>query len=228
MASRLRSEPGLEVERELAARGARFVGGMDEVGRGALAGPASVGLVVVDVAALDDTDPAAWQGVRDSKALTAARREALDPTIATWAVGRAVGHAQPGEIDRIGISAALRLAGLRALARAASSGVRVDGLILDGSYNWLNAAPVLGEEPDPWDVPPVVHTVVKADAHCVSVAAASIAAKVERDSMMRSYAAQYPAYGWESNKGYGSAVHRAAIQEYGVTPLHRVSWNLGV
>lgn len=74
----------------------------------------------------------------------------------------------------------------------------------------------------------MVRTLIKADAHCVSVAAASIAAKVERDRMMREYAVDYPGYGWESNKGYGSAVHRAAIQEYGVTPLHRVSWNLGV
>lgn len=203
------------------------MGGMDEVGRGALAGPASVGLVVLDAAALDTADPSAWQGVRDSKALTAQRREALAPVIATWAAACTVGHAQPFEIDRLGITAALRLAGLRALGQAASSGVPVDGLILDGSYNWLGADPVLGQDPDPWEVPAVVRTLVKADAHCVTVAAASIAAKVERDRMMREFAAQYPAYGWDSNKGYGSAVHRAAIQEHGVTPLHRVSWNLG-
>ncbi len=104
----------------------------------------------------------------------------------------------------------------------------MDGLILDGSYNWLLSEPVLGQDPDPWGVPSVVRTLVKADAHCVSVAAASIAAKVERDRMMREYAGEYPAYGWESNKGYGSAVHRAAIQDHGVTPLHRVSWNLGI
>ena len=200
---------------------------MDEVGRGALAGPASVGLVVFDAAALHSADPSAWQGVRDSKALTAKRREALAPTIATWAAACTVGHAQPFEIDRLGISAALRLAGLRALAQAAASGITVDGLILDGSYNWLRAEPVLGQDPDPWEAPEVVRTLVKADAHCVSVAAASIAAKVERDRMMCEFAVDYPAYGWESNKGYGSAVHRAAIHEHGVTPLHRVSWNLG-
>lgn len=228
MAARLTTDPGVELERELASQGLRYVGGMDEVGRGALAGPASVGLVVFDAATLDTADPSAWRGVRDSKALTAKRREALAPVIDSWAAACTVGHARPFEIDRLGISAALRLAGLRALAQAASSGVTVDGLILDGSYNWLSAEPVLGQEPDPWGVPAVVRTLIKADAHCVSVAAASIAAKVERDRMMGEYAVDYPGYGWESNKGYGSAVHRAAIQEYGVTPLHRVSWNLGV
>lgn len=228
MAARLGIEPGLELERELASQGMRYVGGMDEVGRGALAGPASVGLVVFDAAALDSTDPSAWHGVRDSKALSARRREALAPAIGSWAASCTVGHAQPFEIDRLGISAALRLAGLRALAQAASSGISVDGLILDGSHNWLLIEPVLGQDPDPWGVPPVVRTMVKADAHCVSVAAASIAAKVERDRMMREYAREHPAYGWDSNKGYGSAAHRAALQEIGVTPLHRVSWNLGV
>ena len=228
MAARLTTDPGVELERELASQGLRYVGGMDEVGRGALAGPASVGLVVFDAATLGTADPSVWRGVRDSKALTARRREALAPVINSWAAACTVGHAQPFEIDRLGISAALRLAGLRALEQAASSGVTVDGLILDGSYNWLSAEPELGQEPDPWGVPAVVRTLIKADAHCVSVAAASIAAKVERDRMMREYAVDYPGYGWESNKGYGSAVHRAAIQEYGVTPLHRVSWNLGV
>lgn len=228
MGSRVTSDPGIDLERELAAQGLRYVGGMDEVGRGALAGPASVGLVVFDAAALDSADPSVWHGVRDSKALTAKRREALAPAIDSWAAAGTVGHAQPFEIDRLGISAALRLAGLRALAQAASSGISVDGLILDGSYNWLRTEPVLGQETDPWGVPAVVRTLVKADAHCVSVAAASIAAKVERDAIMRNYAGEYPAYGWESNKGYGSAVHRAAIVEHGATPLHRVSWNLGI
>lgn len=228
MAPRLVTDPCLDLERELASQGLRYVGGMDEVGRGALAGPASVGLVVVDAATLDAADSSAWHGVRDSKALTAKKREALAPAIGSWAAACTVGHAQPEEVDRLGISAALRLAGLRALARAASSGISVDGLILDGSDNWLRSEPVPGRNPDPWEVPPVVRTLIKADAHCVSVAAASIAAKVERDALMIDYAGQYPAYGWESNKGYGSAAHRAAIQKHGVTPLHRVSWNLGI
>ena len=95
MVPRLIADPGLDLERDLASQGLRYVGGMDEVGRGALAGPASVGLVVVDAAALDSADSSAWHGVRDSKALTAKKREALAPAIGSWAAACTVGHAQP-------------------------------------------------------------------------------------------------------------------------------------
>lgn len=220
--------PDTGMERELAAGGARFVAGMDEVGRGALAGPASVGLVVFDAAALRREGPSPWSGVRDSKVLTARRREALAPEIARWAASCTVGHAQPAEIDALGLSAALRLAGLRALGLAAQQGCAVDALILDGSHNWLAADPVLGSGPDPSPVPRVVRTLVKADACCVSVAAASIAAKVARDRIMSERAREHPQYGWESNKGYGSAAHRAALRRFGTTSLHRLSWNLGL
>lgn len=219
--------PGLHLERELATSGARFVGGMDEVGRGALAGPASVGLVVLDVAAMDSADPATWAGIRDSKTLSPARREALEPAIAQWAHACSVGHAAPSEIDALGINAALRLAGLRALAQVRSAGVIVDALILDGSHNWLATQPAATHSPDPADAPAVVRTLVKADAQCLSVAAASVAAKVQRDRLMREHARSFPDYGWDANKGYGSAAHRTALRELGVTPLHRVSWNLG-
>lgn len=220
--------PDTCLERELAASGARFVGGMDEVGRGALAGPASVGLVVFDAATLERADPSSWAEVRDSKALTAKRREALAPGIPGWAAACTVGHARPAEIDAVGIGAALRLAGLRALTLAAADGCRVDALILDGSHNWLAPPPVHGQEPDPDVVPAVVRMLVKADARCVSVAAASIAAKVERDRIMTGYARDHPQYGWDSNKGYGSGAHRVALQRFGATALHRVSWNLGL
>ncbi|RLY94742.1 ribonuclease HII [Kocuria tytonicola] len=261
-----RPAPTLDTETELARDGARFVAGMDEVGRGALAGPASVGLVVLDVPVLlgpspddaartgtahtsgsprpavppglraaspapgraDRTPARPWEGVRDSKALSAARREALAPGIGEWAVATAVGHAQPAEIDELGITAALRLAGLRALDAVRRAGARVDALILDGSHNWLDAAPVLGQEEAPVELPPVVRTLVKADVACVSVAAASILAKVERDALMTRLAAAHPQYDWASNKGYGSASHRAALLEHGVTAQHRRSWNLGV
>ena len=236
-----RPRPGLDLETELASSGARFVAGMDEVGRGALAGPASVGVVVLDVprllagsghdAAAPDLAPVsvpAWDGVRDSKALSAARRAVLAPRVATWAAGTAVGHAQPHEIDALGITAALRLAGLRALAAVTSGGTPVDALILDGSHNWLEAPAVLGQEEDPVALPPVVRTLVKADARCVSVAAASIVAKVERDALMVELGQEHPAYEWGANKGYGSAAHRAALVTHGTTRHHRRSWNLGV
>lgn len=252
--------PTLDVERDLALAGARYVAGMDEVGRGALAGPASVGVVVLDtarwlgsgddaapadyIAPTHDAAPAAdaapageaaataaarpWEGVRDSKVLSPARRAALAPTIPAWAAASAVGHAEPREIDAVGINAALRLAGLRALASVRENGVPVDALILDGSYNWLDVPPVLGQDEDPVALPPLVRTLVKADALCVSVAAASIVAKVERDTLMAELDAQFPAYGWAGNKGYGSAGHREALTRYGSTPHHRVSWNLGI
>lgn len=220
--------PDTRLERELVATGARFVAGMDEVGRGALAGPVSVGLVVVDAAALHREDGPPWSGVRDSKALTASRREVLAPEISRCAAACTVGHAAPAEIDARGISAALRLAGLRALALAAQQGCAVDALILDGSHNWLAAAAAPGSECDPTPLPRVVRMLVKADARCVSVAAASIAAKVERDRIMCERAREYPQYAWESNKGYGSAAHRAALQRFGATAQHRISWNLGL
>jgi len=87
---------------------------------------------------------------------------------------------------------------------------------------------VLGQDEDPVALPPLVRTLVKADALCVSVAAASIVAKVERDTLMAELDAQFPAYGWAGNKGYGSAGHREALTRYGSTPHHRVSWNLGI
>ena len=222
-----RTVPTLELETELARAGHRFVAGMDEVGRGALAGPASVGLAVLDLERMAGgapSDPPPWHGVRDSKALSPARRAALAPTIAAWAAGTAVGHAQPREIDELGINAALRLAGLRALKAVRAAGVPVDALILDGSYNWLNAPAVLGQAEDPVELPAVVHTLVKADAQCVSVAAASILAKVERDALMT--ALPDPGYAWAANKGYASAAHVDGLARLGASEQHRRSWRL--
>lgn len=137
-----RVRPDLRHERALLRGGARLVVGMDEVGRGALAGPVSVGAVAVDLSTR--TCP---RGVADSKLLTAASRERLLPALGRWGVGRAVGHAQPAEIDAVGIVAALRLAGRRALAVLAARGVRADVVLLDGSHDWLSppAQPTLLE-----------------------------------------------------------------------------------
>jgi len=201
-------------ERALWDAGARVVAGIDEVGRGALAGPVSVG--VVAVAACD-----AWpQGLADSKQLTPAQREALCPILADFGVARAVGHASAAEIDAVGIVAALRMAALRALAVVGA----VDAVILDGKHDWLTVAPSLVDL-DPEPTPPVT-MVIKGDTLCASVAAASVLAKVERDALMRSAHEAHPDYGWESNKGYGAAGHLAAIRRLGPTQLHRRSWSL--
>jgi ribonuclease HII len=209
----------LRLERSFAAGGHRFVAGADEVGRGALAGPVSVGIVVVDLAAARHL-----RGVRDSKLLAPADRDRLVPRIRSWAAACAVGHASAAEIDESGLTAALRLAGTRAWLQVAAV-VRPDIVILDGNYNWLSPAQSsLFDDAGGCDAP--VHTRIKADLQCLSVAAASVLAKVERDSMMVRLAQEHPGYGWEINKGYATGAHRAAIADRGVCALHRLSWRV--
>jgi len=208
--------------------------GMDEVGRGALAGPVSVGVVAIDA-----TCRSAPTGVKDSKLLTRAAREALVPRIQRWALSWAVGHGSPEEIDRYGIMAGLRLAGQRALA---TCGVSADLVLLDGNHDWLSDPARVGlfEDVDHGDlgwaprpeplvtaspVPPV-RTMIKADLSCSSVAAASVLAKVTRDTEMVARHDGHPVYRWNVNKGYAAPEHLAALREHGPCVQHRRSWNL--
>jgi ribonuclease HII len=186
--------------------------------------------------------------VRDSKLLSPAAREALVPRLRRWGVARAVGHAEPWEIDRIGIIAALRLAAGRALGQLP---VRPGCVLLDGSHDWLTPpAPApdglfdldagLGlvlppESPEPFEPcepsaagrpGPQVVTMVKADLRCAAVAAASVIAKVERDAIMVARAADHPDFGWHENKGYAAPEHIAALQRLGPSRQHRCSWSL--
>jgi ribonuclease HII len=202
--------PTLEFERELFASGARIVAGMDEVGRGAIAGPVTIGVVAVDAS----VGPVP-EGLADSKLMTIKRREAMVPVAKEWGLAWATGSATAEEIDKYGIMSALGLAGSRALA---ALGVVPDVIILDGNNSFLM------EE----DNGPRVVTRIKGDQNCASVSAASVIAKVERDALMTQLHEQYPHYGWSGNKGYGAAVHTGAIKTHGVTDLHRKSWNLGV
>ena len=125
--------PNLAFEKTFASHGHRYVAGCDEVGRGALAGPVSVGIVVVDL-----TTPTGLRGVRDSKLLKQGEREALVPRIRRWSVAAAVGHASAEEIDAVGLIAALRSAGTRAWASVLQT-VTPDAVILDGNHDWLSA-----------------------------------------------------------------------------------------
>ncbi len=222
--------PTLSVERSFAAAGHRYIAGCDEVGRGALAGPVSVGIVVVDLDAARSLP-----GVRDSKLLLPAHREALVPRIRRWSVACAVGHASAAEIDEHGLMAALRAAGARAWASVLDT-VTPDAVILDGNHDWLSARSqgLLSDTGDggPAPVGPggctaPVHTRIKADLKCQSVAAASVLAKVERDARMVSLAATHPAFGWDGNKGYATEAHRAAIDAVGPSDHHRRTWRLG-
>lgn len=213
--------PTRQLERELLDSGHRLVAGMDEVGRGALAGPVSVGVCLVDA-----STGRLPRGLRDSKLLTAAAREALCEPVRRWSVGSAVGHAGPDEIDSMGIIAALRLAGTRALATLAAQGLVPDVVVLDGIHDWLTPPQDLfGGLEDPVDVPPV-RTQVKGDLRCAVIAGASVLAKCERDAIMVDLAEHHPAYGWEANKGYSAPGHLAALRELGPTELHRRSWRL--
>lgn len=197
--------PKLHVEQGCFEAGAQLVCGIDEVGRGAWAGPVTVGAVVIGPA------PKRIQKVRDSKELTLEQREALYPKILGWALAAAVGHSSAAECDHLGMTAALRLAAERALAGLAETGCVPDRIILDGNHDYLAR-------------PDQVRTVVDGDALCLSVAAASIVAKVTRDRLMAAEADCYPGYDFDSNRGYPSHRHRCALLGYGPTAIHRRSW----
>lgn len=183
-------------------RDGALVAGVDEVGRGAWAGPVTVGAVVLDPRRLP-------KGVRDSKLLTPPAREDAAAAVQARAADVAVGHASNDEIDAQGLSAALSLAARRAIEALAA---RPDVCLLDGRWDFLAG---FGTHNEP---------VVGGDALSLSVAAASVVAKVTRDELLAERCPEYPAYGFSRNKGYPSPEHRAAIAAHGPCLLHRVSW----
>lgn len=239
MSPRVRTPATLDLEREIWDAAARahpggtspLIAGVDEVGRGALAGPVSVGVAVVGPEVCAPGAAAIPLGLTDSKLLRAVAREELVAPVEGWVRGVAVGHASPAEIDERGIIAALRLAGTRALAELAERGLVADLVLLDGTHDWLTP-PAQSLLDAPSTLPdalgshsPPVRTVVKGDARCASIAAASVVAKVTRDALMT--ALPDPGYGFAAHKGYGTAAHRAAIECLGVSAHHRRSWRLG-
>ncbi|GHE01655.1 ribonuclease HII [Defluviimonas sp. 20V17] len=192
--------PDFSFESALLAQGATRVAGVDEVGRGPLAGPVTACAVVLDPANIPG-------GLRDSKALGAKQRDALhDAILATAEVF--VAHASVEEIDKINILRASHLAMLRAIAGLPRP---PDQVLIDG-----NMIPRGLELP--------AQAVVKGDAKSLSIAAASIVAKVVRDRLMVDLAQQHPGYGWERNAGYPSPAHKQAIRDLGITPHHRRSF----
>lgn len=193
--------PTHSVERSLRYSGASVVAGVDEVGRGAWAGPVTVCAAVTGLRRPPE-------GLTDSKLLTPRRRGELRAVLADWVTAHALGHASAQECDELGMTAALRLAAVRALEGLP---VRPDAVILDGNYDYLGG---------PWRV----RTVIKGDQKCVPVAAASVLAKVYRDGLMAELGEEHPAYAFADNAGYPSPVHRAALAEFGPSPLHRLSW----
>lgn len=197
--------PTHTVERSLrATTGAKIIAGVDEVGRGAWAGPVTVCAAITGLRRPPE-------GLTDSKLITPKRRTALAAELEKWVTAYALGDASPEEIDELGMTAALRLAAVRALDALP---VRPDAVILDGKHDYLGS---------PWQV----RTVIKGDQSCVAVAAASVIAKVRRDAMMAELASEAldcVAYGFGDNAGYPSPVHKAALRELGPTAYHRLSW----
>ncbi len=194
------ASPSLRNERELWDEGHEHVIGVDEVGRGSWAGPLTIGAVVLP-------RDRRVNKVRDSKLLTEREREALFDRIKDWAVAWGVGSASHDECDELGMSEAQRLAARRAVD---ALGVVPDAALVDGRWNFLGV--------------PNTRMIVKGDRTCLSIAAASILAKVTRDRFMRAEAEHYPGFDFEFNKGYPCPRHRMALAGMGPTSIHRRSW----
>ena len=186
-----------ELQRELGGEG--VVVGVDEVGRGSIAGPLTVGAVVLP------SEPVVW-GLNDSKQLTPTRREEVAARIAEVAVAIGIAHVPPESIDALGMRVALRVAMSQAIE---DTGVEPDCVLIDGN---------------PVHVHPKEKTLVKGDARVACIAAASIVAKVTRDAIMVGLDSEYPGYHLAECKGYGSRAHIEAIRELGLTPVHRVTF----
>lgn len=194
--------PSRDVEHELWAAGHDVVVGIDEVGKGAWAGPLVVGAAVLP-------RDRRVNGVRDSKALSERQREELFDRVAGWCAAWSVGAATHAECDELGMAEAQRLATRRALDALR---VRPDAAIVDGRWDFVG------------DCVERVEMRVKADRDCLPVAAASVLAKVLRDREMRAHAVDFPWWSFESNKGYPCHHHRTALQGYGPSSIHRRSW----
>jgi ribonuclease HII len=195
-----RTVPSLNLERSLWAEGREVVVGVDEVGRGAWAGPISVGAAVLP------PDKRVYK-VRDSKQLFEFERERIYDRLASWCRAWAVGHASQEECDTLGMSAAQKLAARRAID---GLGVEPDEILIDGTWDFAGDGRA--------------RRVVKGDATCLSIATASILAKVTRDRIMRAEAPNFPMYDFEFNKGYPCPRHKTALRAWGPSAIHRRTW----
>ena len=176
--------------------------GLDEVGRGPVAGPLAVGAVVLP-------PTPRIEGLNDSKQLSPKRREEIASEVKRAAIAWTVEFVEPAQIDEIGMAASLRRAFRGALGKIESTGVRADAVLVDGN---------------PLHIDRRERNIIKGDTLCASIAAASIVAKVARDEFMECVSDLYPEYGFAINKGYGTQQHVEAIKEHGLCPLHRKSF----
>ena len=202
--SLLPAAPDLRHEEALWKQGIHQIGGIDEAGRGAWAGPVAAGVVILPQ---QDNLAALFSGVRDSKQMTPAQRAKWAAIIRSEAAAWGVGLASHGEIDRLGIVPATRLAARRAL----------EGLHLEPEY-------LLVDFLDLPEIPLPQCALIKGDARSLSIASASILAKTARDALMLEMEDCYPGYGFARHKGYGTAGHQAALDRLGPSPIHRLSF----
>ncbi len=204
----MRVDPDTIFESELWKSGIQYIAGLDEAGRGALAGPVSVGAVILpnDKSLLSSN----LSGARDSKQMTPRMRDTLAPLIRKVALAWAVGFATSEEIDMQGIVRATRLAAIRALHQFT---ITPQYLLTDFRLELpqLEIAQM---------------SLVKGDARCLSIACASILAKTERDALMHELDSQYPGYGLGKHKGYGTQAHRSALMRLGLSEIHRKTFRL--
>jgi ribonuclease HII len=216
-----RAAPDLLANERALVEAGEIVVGIDEVGRGALAGPLTVGAVVIT------HSKRAPKGLTDSKMLSPAEREALIAPLERWATDWSLGSVSSEEIDRWGLRLALAVAATRA----------IDGLsvlpthaLIDGPFNLLDAPPRLEDQVN--DAPELRYaalahtTLIKGDGLSATIAAASVLAKVQRDRTMVGLSDEFPAYGWDANKGYGVPHHLAALVDEGPCCHHRLTWRL--
>jgi len=198
--------PNREREDQLRTQGRRIVVGVDEVGKGAWAGPLCVGMAVIPKSG-------AMPGIRDSKSISEKKREAMFDDVVAWCTASSVGFATHVECDELGMAEAQRLATRRAFAEICRLlGATPDAAVVDGKWDFVS--PTIDR----------VDMIVKGDSTCLSIAAASIVAKVTRDRVMRELALDFPAWSFDTNKGYPCHWHRAALQGYGLSAIHRSSW----
>ncbi len=195
-----RTVPSMTLEKELWAEGHEVVVGLDEVGRGAWAGPLAIGAAVIP-------RRPRLNGVRDSKLLTEPERERLHARVASWCVAWHVGFVSHEECDAIGMSAAQKLAARRALD---GLGVQPDVVLVDGNWDFVGTGDV--------------RRLIKGDAACLTIAAASVLAKVERDREMRRLDEEHPWWFFADNKGYPCPRHKAALRAVGPSAIHRRTW----
>lgn len=196
--------PTVDVETELLSGTCHIIVGVDEVGRGAWAGPLTVGAVAVGASELRRLP----RGVRDSKSLTPMQRASLFDPLTEAVLAYAFGHVSASECDALGMSRALVLAAKRALSSLRTD---FDAVLIDGSIDYTETN---------------ARCIVRGDEQCALVASASVLAKVTRDEWMIDAAIAHPEYGFEHNKGYVSAGHRAAVERFGLSAIHRRSWNV--